>query len=156
MSQIIKISLTVGLIGLIGLATIMSITILVPAYDQYQIKQWLIKPVAIGFNATQKIDQYIAKYDGFPDITNVKELNMSGRELKSIAYLVPKADDTNSETGELHVVLSDTGIPTSLANQKIIFILGTDFKWQCTMTIDAKLRPDTCRNDAPPQPIYAG
>lgn len=153
MSQMIKISLT---IGLIGLATITGIKILVPAYDQYQIKQWLIKPVAIGFNATKKIDQYIANYNQFPDITSVKELNISGRELKSIAYLVPKADDTNSETGELHVVLSNTGLPTTLANQKIIFILGTDFKWQCTMTIETELRPDTCKNDAPPQPIYAG
>ncbi|MFT5712931.1 MAG: hypothetical protein ACI9DQ_001341 [Glaciecola sp.] len=153
MSSIIKLSVTAGLIGL---TTIAGIKVIMPAYDQFKIKKWLTEPIFTGFEATQKVDEYLSKYEKFPDITTIKELGLSGRELASIAYLVPVANQDNPKTGELHVVLTDTDIDPRLINHKIIFIRGANHTWRCTMTIDVDLRPDTCLDDAPPQPVYAG
>jgi hypothetical protein len=139
------------------------VAVTVGGYQWYQsqknlhsIKVWLQTPVDIGYSATEKVDVYIDGYKKFPGISEIKRVGMLIIGKPTVSYVFPQPSESKKELGELHVVLPNSGIDELLLNQKIIFIRSTDGKWLCTMTIAQKYRPENCKDDSPPQPVYAG
>lgn len=122
----------------------------------HSVKVWLQTPVDIGYSATEKMDVYIEGYKQFPSIPEMRTVGVLIIGEPTVSYVFPKPSESEKELGELHVVLPNSGIDELLVNQKIIFIRSSDNKWLCTMTIPQQYRPENCKDDAPPQPVYAG
>jgi hypothetical protein len=142
---------------------IFCVIVAVGSYQWYQsqkhlhsIKVWLQTPVDIGYSATEKFDIYIEGNKKFPSISDMRTVGVLIIGEPTVSYIVPMPSESKKELGELHVVLPNGGIDKSLVNQKIIFIRSSDDKWLCTMTISQKYRPENCKDDSPPQPVYAG
>ncbi len=146
----------------IGFLLIIGAGLVVVGYPWYEsqkhlhdTKAWLQTPVDLGYQKLKDVEAYIENYHRFPSIDQIREHNLRIVS-PSIAYVLPEPDINNAEIGELHVVLPNSGVDEVLINQKVIFILGTDKQWTCTTTVADKFRPDNCKVEAPPQPVYAG
>jgi hypothetical protein len=122
---------------------------------QHDMKVWLQTPVDLGYQKLKNVDAYIKDFQRFPGIDDIREHNLRIVS-PSIAYALPEPDLDNIELGELHLVLPNSGVDEALINQKVIFILGADKQWTCTTTVADEFRPDNCKAEAPPQPVYAG